>query len=830
MNLQKLSFKQKVWIGIIVFLTAIAVYLVVLWLKVPTFLDITSQRYIQSSKIYDRTGKVLLYEFAGEQKRTVLAEEDIPDVAKKALLAIEDRNFYNHGAIEIKSLIRAVIYNFIYPNQTQGGSTITQQLAKNAFLTTRKTIDRKVSEIVLAFKLEKIYSKDQILTMYLNQIPYGAQIYGIEAASQGYFGKPAKELDLAEAAILAAMIQSPSRLSPYGSHTDLLKARQERVIDNMVAYGWITKEEGEQAKQEKLVYMKQSNVMLAPHFVYFALDQLANKYTQEDLINNGYKITTTLDAELQTKAETLIEKYSKINKDAGVNNMALVAEDPKTGEILAMVGSSNYYDLENQGNFNAALGTRQPGSSFKPFAYLEAFNKGYLPSTIVWDVPTNFSTNPSNPYTPQNYDGLYHGPVDLRHALAQSLNIPAVKTLYLAGLNDTINLATKLGITTLNKSASDYGLSLVLGGGGVRLVDMVGAFSTLSQEGVKQKQISVLEIKDSHGQVIYQREEAAPEKVIEPEPVRILNDVLSDNEARYPIFAQNTLLKVGDYKVAVKTGTSQDYRDAWTIGYTPTVAVGVWGGNNDYSPAKIGGSGERVSAACWHDFILAAIGKLGVESFNPPQIPVVNKPMFNGDYIVTRQINIDRTTGQVAGPLTSPSNIEVRSYSEIHSLLYYVNRSNPTGPIPKNPNNDSQFQGWETPVLEWASRNIPNFQNYNQALPYDPYEPPVDAQVPVVTIEYPKDGDYMNTDFIVEASITSNYPVSQSNLYLNDNLIGTLSPTTVLDSTTNLSKTIYKSSPISLSQIGEQSEIKVTATNQYNQQGIDNIMIFKNSL
>jgi membrane carboxypeptidase/penicillin-binding protein PbpC len=287
---------------------------------------------------------------------------------------------------------------------------------------------------------------------------------------------------------------------------------------------------------------------------------------------------------------------------------------------------------------------------------------------------------------------------------------------------------------------------------------------------------------------------------------------------------------VGDYKVAVKTGTSQDYRDAWTIGYTPTVAVGVWGGNNDYSPAKIGGSGERVSAACWHDFMLAAIGKLGVESFNPPQIPVVNKPMFNGDYIVTRQINIDRTTGQVAGPLTSPSNIEVRSYSEIHSLLYYVNRSNPTGPIPKNPNNDSQFQGWETPVLEWASRNIPNFQNYNQALPYDPYEPPVDAQVPVVTIEYPKDGDYMNTDFIVEASINSNYPVSQSNLYLNDNLIGTLSPTTVLDSTTNLSKTIYKSAPISLSQIGEQSEIKVTATNQYNQQGIDNIMIFKNSL
>ncbi|MCX6737652.1 MAG: transglycosylase domain-containing protein, partial [Candidatus Parcubacteria bacterium] len=564
MNLQKFSFKQKAWLGIIVFLAAIITYLAILWLKLPTFLDITSQRYIQSSKIYDRTGKILLYEFSGEQKRTVLAQEDIPEVAKKAVLAIEDHNFYNHGAIEIKSLIRAVIYNIIYPNQVQGGSTVTQQLARNAFLTTKKTIDRKVSEIVLSFKLEKIYNKEQILTMYLNQIPYGAQIYGIEAAAHGYFGKPAKELDLAEAATLAALIQSPSRLSPYGSHTDLLKVRQEKVIDNMVKYGWATKEESEKAKQEKLVYIKQSNVMLAPHFVYFALDQLADRYTQEDLINNGYSITTTLDANLQTKAETLIEKYSKINKEAGVNNMALVAEDPKTGEILAMVGSSDYYNLENQGNFNAALGTRQPGSSFKPFAYLEAFNKGYLPTTIVWDVPTNFSTNPSNPYTPQNYDGLYHGPVDLRHALAQSLNIPAVKTLYLAGLDDTINLATKLGITTLTKNATDYGLALVLGGGGVRLVDMVGAFSTLSQEGIKQKQISVLEIKDSHGQVIYQKEAASPEKVIEPEPVRILNDVLSDNEARYPIFAQNTSLKIEGYKVAVKTGTSQDYRDAWT--------------------------------------------------------------------------------------------------------------------------------------------------------------------------------------------------------------------------------------------------------------------------
>jgi penicillin-binding protein 1C len=829
MNLKNLSLKQKIWIALITAFAIAIIYLGILWLRLPSFLDITNQRYIQSSRIYDRTGKILLYEFSGAQKRTVLAQEDIPDVAKKAVLAIEDRNFYNHGAIEIKSLIRAVIYNFIYPNQTQGGSTITQQLARNAFLTTKKTIDRKISEIVLAFKLEKIYDKDQILAMYLNQIPYGSQMYGIEAAAQGYFGKTAKELSLAEAAVLAALIQSPTRLSPYGPNTEALKARQERVIDNMVKYGWATKEDGDKAKQEKLTYKKQSNIMLAPHFVYFALDQLAGRYTQEDLINNGYNITTTLDADLQTKAEALIEKYSKTNKDAGVNNMALVAENPKTGEILAMVGSSNYYDLENQGNFNASLGIRQPGSSFKPFAYLEAFNKGYLPSTIVWDVFTNFSTDPNNPYTPQNYDGLYRGPVDLRRALAQSLNVPAVKTLYLAGLEDTLKLATKLGITTLTKSASNYGLALVLGGGGVRLVDMVGAYSTLSQEGIKQKQISVLEIKDNKGEVIYKKEETVPEKVIEPEPVRILNDVLSDNEARYPVFAQNTLLKIEGYKVAVKTGTSQDYRDAWTIGYTPTIAVGVWGGNNDYSPAKIGGSGERISAACWHEFMVEAISRLGTENFNPPQITPVNKPMFNDDYIVNRQLNIDRTTGQVAGPSTNPANIETRNYLEIHSILYYVNKTDPAGPIPNNPANDSQFQNWEPPVLEWASRNIPNFQNYNQPLPIDPNQPPVGAKAPAVSIQYPRDGDYMNGDFTVEAKISSDYPISQINLYLNDVLVGPLNPTTIVDNVTGASLLIYKTDLISIAQIGEQSDLKVIATNQYNQQGSDNIMIFKNN-
>lgn len=825
---KKHSTGKQILLGAVVLAILLLVYIGILWINLPSYIDITSQRYIQSSKIYDRTGKVLLYEFSGDQKRTVVSQEDIPDIARKAALAIEDHNFYNHGAIEPKSIVRAVIYDVMHPGEWQGGSTITQQLARNAFLTTKKTIDRKISEIVLSYKLEKIYTKDQILTMYLNQIPYGLQIYGIESAAQTYFGKSAKDLDLAQAAILAAIIQSPSRLSPYGSHIDLLKARQERVLDNMVKYGWATKTEAEEAKTEKLVYQPQANSMLAPHFVYYALDQLSDRYTEDDLINDGYSIITTLDADLQSKAEELVSKYSQTNKEAGVGNMALVAEDPKTGEILSMVGSSDYYDVNNQGNFNAALGIRQPGSAFKPFAYLEAFKKGYLPTTILWDVPTNFSTG-ATPYIPQNYDSLYHGAVDMRHALAQSLNIPAVKTLYLADIGDTIDLATKLGITTLTKKPSDYGLALVLGGGGVKLVDMVAAYSTLSQEGVKINQSSILEIKDSRGQVIYQRPTPTAETIIEPEPVRVLNDVLSDNEARYPIFAANTPLQVTGYKVAVKTGTSQDYRDAWTVGYTPTITVGVWGGNNDYSPAKVGGSGERITASCWHDFIVAAINKLGAGSFNPPQIVSVNKPMFNDDALVTRQVNIDRTTGQVAGPFTNQNNIEVRTYQEVHSILYYVDKSDPTGPIPNNPQNDPQYWNWEGPVLNWASRNIPNFQSYNQTPPNTSNTPPADAKAPTVTIEYPKDGDYINTDFTVEASINSSYPISQVSLYLNDSLVGTLSPITLVDSVTNQSRIVYRSAPISFSQIQEQNELKVVAVNQYNQQGADNIMVFKNT-
>lgn len=828
-KLENYSLKKKIWLSIAAVTTLLIIYVGILWIRSPSYIDITSQRYIQSSKIYDRTGKVLLYEFSGDQKRTVIKQEDIPDIAQKAVLAIEDHNFYNHGAIEVKSIIRAALYDITHPGESQGGSTITQQLARNAFLTTKKTLDRKISEAVLSYKLERIYTKDQILTMYLNQIPYGLQLYGIESASESYFNKPTKELDLAQAAILAALIQSPSRLSPYGLHTDLLKARQEKVLDNMVKYGWANKADADKAKAEELTYTPQLNSMLAPHFVYFALSQLADRYTEDDLINNGYSITTTLDADLQKTAETLIDKYSKVNKAAGVGNMALVAEDPKTGEILAMVGSSNYYDVSNQGNFNASLGIRQPGSSFKPFAYLEAFKKGYLPTTVLWDVSTNFSTNPNSPYTPQNYDGLFHGAVDMRHALAQSLNIPAVKTLYLADIGDTIDLATKLGITTLTKKPSDYGLALVLGGGGVKLIDMVGAFSTLSQEGVKMQQSSIIEVKDNHGQVVYQKEKVEPEKVIDPEPVRILNDVLSDNEARFPLFAANTPLQVPGYKVAVKTGTSQDYRDAWTIGYTPTITVGVWGGNNDYSPAKVGGSGERVAAACWHDFIVAAITKLGTESFNPPQITPVNKPMFNDDSIVNRQVNIDKTTGQVAGSSTDPANIEVRTYQEVNSILYYVDKSNPTGPIPSDPQNDPQYWNWENPVINWAKNNIPNFQSYNQTLPSDPNKPPTDAKAPVVTIGYPKDGDYINTDFIVEASIDSNYPLSQVYLYLNDSLIGSLQANQSFDSVTGQSKITYKSVPIPVSQINEQNELKVVAINQYNQQGEDSLMVFKNT-
>lgn len=651
----------------------------------------------ESTKIYDRTGQTILYEINNQGKRTVVAPDQISDRLKQATVAIEDRDFYSHSAIDWLALIRAMAANIIHGNIVQGGSTITQQLAKNAFLTPEKTLTRKIKEVILAYWIEKYYSKDKILELYLNQIPYGAGAYGAEAASQVYFGKSAKDDSLAEAAALAALPRSPSYYSPWGAHKDELLQRKNYVLEQMFKLGNIDEEEKLRAQSTEIKFVNQSlGNIKAPHFTMMVKDYLINKYGEDVVNNGGLKVITSLDWGLQQIAERVVKEGAKRNSELYKGrNASLVAQDPKTGQILALVGSADYFDTSNDGNFNvAAQGLRQPGSAIKPIVYITAFKKGYTPDTVVFDVPTEFSTNSICPivnidysqenslcFHPQNYDHQFNGPINLRSALAQSRNIPAVKTLYLAGINNVLKTAEDFGITSLT-DPNRYGLSLTLGGGEVRLIEMVGAYSVFAQDGAKHQQSIVLGVADSSGNSLENYLDKATQ-IIEPQYARLINDILSDPDARRPLYQSSfSLTTFDDRDVALKTGTTDDYRDAWTIGYTPYIAVGVWAGNNHQEPMQKNAGSILAALPIWSNFMKEALNNFPNESFNRPgATPAINKPMINGQYIVN---------------------------NEMHNILFYVDKNNPLEGSLSNPQNDPQFNNWENPVQIWSKNNIPS--------------------------------------------------------------------------------------------------------------------------
>lgn len=571
----------------------------------------TENEISQATKIYDRNGEILLSSVYGEEKRTYVKLSEIPDILKKAVLASEDSNFYNHIGIDFSGILRMVKNNIVSKGLYQGGSTITQQLIRSTFLTNEKSIERKVKEWVLAVELDRRYSKDQILEWYLNQIPFGINIYGAEEASLTYFQKPVKDITLAEAALLTAVIQAPSYYSPYGKHLSELLATKDIVLQRMEEEGFISKEEKEKAQAEELNFNTLPKTQ-AVHFTEYVKQQLEETYGSDFLEIKGLKIYTTLDWELQQFAENAVKEIVTTNRaNYNAYNAALVAIDPKTGEILAMVGSADPREeplpigcdpatnCKFVPSYNVATqGYRGPGSSFKPFVYAEAFRKGYNDTTIVMDEYTNFGT-PQNPYTPQNYDGMFRGPVTLRSALAQSLNIPAVKVLKdLAGLEDSIALSKKMGITTLNKDSSFYGLPLVLGSGDVKLLDMVSAYGVFANGGYRIDPFPILRIEDSNGNVIYQNKKT-PRKVLETDVCSLITDILSDNAARSPLFGWNSVLYFPEPpKVAVKTGTTNNAVDGWTIGYTTDICIGTWSGNNDRTPMQ-GAMGGISAAPIW---------------------------------------------------------------------------------------------------------------------------------------------------------------------------------------------------------------------------------------
>jgi 1A family penicillin-binding protein len=725
--MKKMAVKKKSWfhypkqilLGFLdAFLAVVVVGVIVIaWVyysATPAASQLVARKIAQTSIIYDRTGTKVLYELHGEENRKIIPHDQIPDSIRIATVATEDANFYHHIGIDPLAIVRAFKVNFQNNGVRQGGSTITQQLARSAFLTPERTLKRKFLEAVFALKIEKHYTKDEILDQYLNQIPYGANAYGIETASETYFGKPAKELTLDEAALLAALPKAPSYYSPYNTHHSEIKARQQSILKRIGELKLASASDVQAALAvDTMAKIKPSSqAILAPHFVFYVLEQLEKQYGKEFLQTGGLKIYTTLNYDMQKLGETVVANGAAKNLPWGATNAALVAVNPKSGDILAMVGSKNFYDTSIDGQVNVANSLRSPGSSFKPFAYATAFEKGYQPETKILDAPTDFGPDGSgHDYIPRNYDGKFHGLLTMREALAQSLNIPAIKTLYLAGIDDTIATAHAMGITSLN-DRKRYGLSLVIGGGDVKLVDMTQAFSVFANDGVRNPQVSVLKITDSSGKII-QQENLNPQRVLDPQIARKIDSILSDNKARTPIFgAHSPLIMYDGRPIAAKTGTSQEFRNAWTIGFTPSISVGVWAGKNDNSPMKAGADGVFVAAPIWHDFMTQVLAGQPNENFIAYDTNS-NQDNSNNNTMVAvttyyriksgKQISADQASR------TDPAKVEQRvTYvpaSDAQAQANPTNTSSPAYSIAMPAPTDPMFKRWALPAAAAGNNN-----------------------------------------------------------------------------------------------------------------------------
>lgn len=780
----------------------------------PNPASLNKRDVAESTKIYDRTEKVLLYEIHGEERRTIVSLAEISPFLKNATISIEDKDFYSHEGVDIKGIIRAIWRDIKAGNMKQGGSTITQQLIKNSILTNERTFSRKIKEWILAIELEQKFSKDQIIEMYLNQIPYGSNAYGSEAASQTFFKKPAKDLTLGEAAVLAALPQAPTYYSPYGTRLVKLQERSDYVLSRMKDLGYINYEQMLAAKNEnaleKITPFREK--MIAPHFIMMVREYLADTYGEKTLEKGGLRVITSLDADKQRIAEEIVRiSVEKNSKKFNVNNAALVAIDPKTGDLLALVGSKNYYGESSPSgcisgknckfdpNVNVAVASLPPGSSFKPFVYAALFKKGFTLNSILYDVETEFNVGcttehtPNAPYVkegdcynPQNYDGKFRGPISIRNALAQSLNIPAVKALYLAGLDKSIELANDFGINTMDKK-KDANLSLVLGGGGVKLIEQTSAYGVFASEGIKNDFKMILKITTSSGNVLENKAvQHTNKQVLEKNIALEITDILSDNVARTPVFGATSPLYFADRPVAAKTGTANDYRDAWTFGYTPSLVVGVWAGNNDYSPMNRAG-GVSAAAPIWNEFMVKALIGSSVEQFKKPDVPITGKPVLDGVFDGGVTVKIDKACGDdLAKPDLSSERIIEKTYKSFHNILYYIDASNPLGNTPVLPENDPQYKNWEASVATWATKN--GF--INEMIPTQYCEVP-DYNKATVSIITPNNGETIfpsmkqgsnNFNLKIEAGIYVPIGVSQANFFFDDNLIGTRSsaPWTVI--------------------------------------------------
>ena len=716
-----------------------------------------------STKIYDRTGEILLYEIHGDERRTLINLEEIPDYVKQATVAAEDRNFYKHKGVSIIGIIRSLVRN-ITTGSKVGGSTITQQFVKNAVLTSEKTYIRKIKEVVLAWQIETRFSKDQILKLYLNEIPYGKTAYGIEAATRVYFNKSAKDLSLAETATIVGMVQAPTAI---WNNKDRLLVRKNYVLEAMVEEGYITKEEDNKAKEEKLIYNKTYEAIIAPHFVEYVQQLLSERYGEKTIEQGGLKVITALDAEKQKIGEQVVQEgVLKNEKKYDATNAALVAIDAKTGDILTMVGSRDYFDDEHDGKVNVATRLNQPGSSLKPLIYATAFEKGLTPDTILFDVETKFKTETKD-YVPHDYDGKERGPVTIRKALAGSLNIPAVKALYIAGIDNVLNKATDFGYTTFAEQRQDIGLAMVLGGADVTLLEHTAAFSVFAREGLRHPTRAILRIEDSKGKIL-EEPKVEEVKVMEAETVRQLTDILTDNNARTYVFGSKSPLYFPDRPMAAKTGTTNEWRDGWTVGYTPSITVGVWSGKNDNTKLKKGSDGIYVAAPIWRAFMDKVLKGMPVETFKKPKPVKTAKPILNGKFEVEQEMKIDSITQKVIPDECLDQYpkefISVKKIKSIHDTLFWVDKNDPRGPGPKDPKKDPQFVRWEEAVQKWAKENHyaapPNLPKENCKLRDK-------TNAPIVTITAPETNSTAGQSIVaVSADISAKNQIAKVEYFL----------------------------------------------------------------
>ena len=704
-----------------------------------------------STKILDRDGEVL-YDIFIDERRTPVELDDIPIFLRQATIAIEDKNFYEHKGFDPKGMIRGLLRIFTL-GYAQGGSTLTQQLVKNVLLSPERRIYRKIREFLLAVQIETKYSKDDILKMYLNEVPYGGTAFGVESAAETYYGKKVKDLNLVESAILAGLPQRPSAYSPYSSTPDAYINRTTQVLRRMEEDEYITEEQEEAAVDalDEVNFQERGASFKAPHFVQYVQKILEDTYGENVVEQGGLKVTTSLDLELQESAEETVRE--EIDKVTGldISNGAAVVLDPETGEILAMVGSRGFSDPDIDGQVNVTTRLRQPGSAIKPVTYLTALKEGYTASSLIMDVPTTFPGGVGQPdYEPVNYDGEYRGPIQLRYALGNSINVAAVKVLALVGIKDTLQTAYDLGINSLqptNEMMNRVGLSLTLGGGEVKLIELTGAYSAFMNGGYKIEPIAILKVEDKDGKVLEEHEPEKGKRVISEEQAFMMFDILSDNSARTEIFGTNSLLNIAGRDIAVKTGTTNDKRDNWTVGGGPQAVAGVWVGNNDNSPMLQVASGVTGASPIWRKIIVAALqGKANVVPETPSgiitaavdaisgyrahdgyssRIEKFIKGTEPGEDLIHQKLKICKSDGKLA----TPSDVGSGNYDEKEYFVF--KEEDPTAGA-------GETNRWQDGINAWLSTQGD-----------DRYHPPSD---------YCGTSNPVNVEFVSPTDRTSNLP------------------------------------------------------------------------